>query len=41
MPDLTPASPADLAEAIGDAMRFNERGKPLGVRMRDHPAIMA
>lgn len=41
LPDLTPASPADLAEAIGYALRFSETGKPLGVRMRDDPAIMA
>ena len=38
---LAPASPADLAEAIGYALRFSETGKSLGVRMRDDPAMMA
>lgn len=38
---LTPASPADLAESIGYAMRFNERGKPLAVSTRGDPAMVA
>jgi hypothetical protein len=40
-PDLTPAEPDDLAETIAYALRFNERGKPLGVRTRDDPAALA
>lgn len=40
-PDLTPADSDDLAEAIGYALRFNERGKPLGARTRDDPAAVA
>ena len=41
LPDLTPAEPADLQEAIHYALRFNERGKPLGVRVRGDAAYMA
>lgn len=40
-PDLTPAELDDLDETIAYALRFNERGKPLGVRMRDDPAVIA
>jgi len=40
-PDLTPAEPADLQESIHYALRFNERGKPLGVRVRGDAAYMA
>jgi hypothetical protein len=40
-PELTPAVADDLAEAIAYALRFNERGKPLGVRTRDDPAALA
>lgn len=38
---LVLANSADLAETIGYAMRFNERGKPLAVGTRNDPAIMA
>jgi len=41
LPDLTPAEPADLQESIHYALRFNERGKPLGVRVRGDAAYMA
>jgi hypothetical protein len=37
-PDLPPAGSDDLAEAIAYALRFNGRGKPLGMRTRDDPA---
>lgn len=40
-PDLTPAEPDDLAEAIAYALRFNDRGKPLGMQIRDDPAVEA
>ena len=40
-PRLSAASPADLAQAIAYAMRFDDRGKPLGVGMRNDPAFMA
>ena len=40
-PDLTPAEPADLQESIHYALRFNERGKPLGVRARGDAEYMA
>lgn len=40
-PDLTPADPAALAEAIAYALRFNGTGKPLGMRTRDDPAAVA
>jgi len=40
-PDLTPAESADLQEAIHYALRFNDRGKPIGVRARDDAAYMA
>lgn len=38
---LTPADHADLLEAIHYALRFNERGKAHGVRLRDNPEAMA
>jgi hypothetical protein len=40
-PDLTPAEPDDLAEAIAYALRFNDRGKPLGMQTRNDPAAVA
>lgn len=40
-PDLMPADSADLAEAIGYALRFNERGKPLAVETRKDSAVLA
>lgn len=40
-PDLTPADSAELAEAVAYALRFNDRGKPLGTRTRDDPALVA
>lgn len=38
---LTPADPADPREAIHYALRFNERGKAHGVRLRDNAEAMA
>ncbi|MBS7791334.1 hypothetical protein KTR66_15125 [Roseococcus sp. SDR] len=40
-PDLTLADSDDLAEAIAYALRFNDRGKPLGSRTRDDPGAVA
>lgn len=38
---LTPADPKLLQHAVLYALRFNERGKNHGVRMRDDPEMMA
>ena len=38
---LTPADPKNLRQAVSYALRFNERGKAHGVRMRYEPEMMA
>jgi hypothetical protein len=40
-PDLIPAEPDDLTEAIAFALRFNNRGKPLGMQTRDDSVAVA
>ena len=38
---ITPVDPAKLQHSVLYALRFNERGKAHGVRMRDGPEMMA